>query len=125
LLRGSIGAGKSVFARGVAEGLGANFWQGSPTFALIHEYDSSPPLYHADLYRLAKSEIEGLGLQEYAAQNSILLIEWADRAQEHLAHIAPGGSIWVDIGYSGNRERVVTIHAESRKAPAFAEGLLV
>ncbi len=122
MLRGSIGAGKSVFARGVAEGLGANCWQGSPTFALIHEYDSSPRLYHADLYRLAGPEIADLGLQEYAGQSSILLIEWADRAQEYLADLSPRKPIWVDIWHSGTRERLVTIHPESRKPPAFAEG---
>src|SRR5438270_12776907 len=66
LLTGELGAGKSVLARGVALALGIERWRGSPTFALVHEYDSLPAFVHVDLYRLAQGEVEELGLEEYA-----------------------------------------------------------
>ena len=49
--QGGLGAGKTTFVRGLALGLGFDGEVSSPTFALVHEYDAKPPLYHFDLYR--------------------------------------------------------------------------
>lgn len=87
LLRGPLGAGKSVLARGVAEGLGVRRWRGSPTFALLNEYETIPPLYHADLYRLTADEVEDLHLEELL-DDGILLVEWPERA----------GTFWDTVG---------------------------
>ena len=76
LLEGQLGAGKTTLVRGLLKGLG---WQGevrSPTFNLIQIYDTSPPVLHADLYRLAGAT--GLGLEDYW-DTHLCLIEWPDR----------------------------------------------
>src|SRR5579871_6204100 len=80
LLRGPIGAGKSVLARGLGEALGVTAWAGSPTFTLVNEYETDPRLYHIDLYRLGASEVEELGLEEYLRADTLAIVEWADRA---------------------------------------------
>jgi tRNA threonylcarbamoyladenosine biosynthesis protein TsaE len=88
LLHGPLGAGKTAFARGLAAGFGAGNWRGSPTFSLIHEYETTPLLYHVDLYRLSSPEVERLGLEEYATPKSVLVCEWPERANEYMHELA-------------------------------------
>jgi tRNA threonylcarbamoyladenosine biosynthesis protein TsaE len=81
LLEGDLGAGKTVFAQGVAAGLGIDDPVTSPTFTLIHEYEGRLPLYHVDLYRLAgDADAAAIGLEEYLWGEGVTLIEWPDRA---------------------------------------------
>lgn len=81
LLQGGLGAGKTVFAQGIAQGLGVQDPVTSPTFTLIHEYEGRLPLYHVDLYRLAGDlEAGAIGLEEYLWGEGVTLIEWAERA---------------------------------------------
>lgn len=108
-LTGSLGAGKSVFARGVAEALGVQRWKGSPTFALIHEYRSIPTLIHADLYRLDEREVENLGLEEYATSDAVILAEWADRAMPLLESLPHLRRIYVRLVHVLRDERHVTV----------------
>ncbi len=86
LLIGNLGAGKTTFAKGVAEGLGAAPADeiSSPTFALIHEHGDGR-LYHVDLYRLdTAAEVASLGLEEILARSAVVLLEWAERFPELL-----------------------------------------
>jgi tRNA threonylcarbamoyladenosine biosynthesis protein TsaE len=86
LLSGNLGAGKTAFVRGLAEGLGIDPEDvSSPTFTLIHEYRGGRlTLYHADLYRLEKAATDDLGLEEL--HRGVLAVEWPDR----LRHELPG-----------------------------------
>ncbi len=115
LLYGPIGAGKSVFARGVASGLGAGRWRGSPTFTLVHEYSTKPPLYHFDLYRISADEVMDLGLLDYARPDSIMIVEWADRADEDLRALGQR-VIDVDIDHAGEDIREIRIRQAAERA---------
>jgi tRNA threonylcarbamoyladenosine biosynthesis protein TsaE len=81
LLTGGIGAGKTVFARGFARGLGIGEPVTSPTFVLHSIYDSGRlPMNHFDLYRLeAQAEVDELAIEEFM-DGAVTLVEWADRA---------------------------------------------
>lgn len=80
-LNGPLGTGKTVFARGIALGLGIKRRVVSPTFTLLNIYNGGRfTLYHFDFYRLNKhSELEDLGLEEYTDGEGITIIEWAEK----------------------------------------------
>ena len=111
LLQGDLGAGKTVFARGLAEGLGADAADvSSPTFTLIQEYRGGRlPLLHVDLYRLDDPrEIDDLGLEELG-EGAVLAVEWADKLPR-----VPRGAIHVTIEHQtdGRLVRVETPDAD-------------
>lgn len=76
LLTGDLGSGKTTFVRGLLHRLGWKDAVRSPTFNLIQDYPTQPPVMHADLYRLASAE--GIGLEDYL-DTHLCLIEWPDR----------------------------------------------
>jgi tRNA threonylcarbamoyladenosine biosynthesis protein TsaE len=105
LLHGDLGAGKTVFVRGLAAGLGADADAvTSPTFVLIQHYKGSIPLVHADLYRLeSRAAVDDLGLEELG-DGAVVAVEWAERLSR-----APEGSITVKIEDAGGDSRQITI----------------
>ena len=112
LLHGDLGAGKTAFVRGLAEGLGAPPDEvSSPTFTLAQEYRGGRVrLIHADLYRLDDPrEIDDLGLDEIGL-DSVLAIEWAEKLPR-----PPSDAIGVTITHAGETERVITIETENAK----------
>lgn len=84
-LNGELGAGKTVFARGVAEGLGVKGTVNSPSYVLMNIYRGRTPLFHFDFYRLEEEEeLLELGLEEYFYSEGVTLIEWAGKFPEVL-----------------------------------------
>ncbi len=83
LLNGEMGAGKTVFAKGVAQGLGIEDEVLSPTYAYMNDY--SGKLYHYDCYRFScGAQAEALGLCDYFYSDGICLIEWAENIKDVL-----------------------------------------
>lgn len=107
LLSGDLGAGKTVFAKGIAAGLDIDpAYVSSPTFTLVNLYEGRLKLYHVDLYRLDEGACLELGLDEILeAENSVTIIEWAERLG-----FMPPGAIRVEIDYVSDAERKITIY---------------
>jgi len=104
LLEGELGAGKTAFVRGLANGVGAPEEDvSSPTFTLVQEYRGRLPLLHADLYRLSGDEADDLGLDELG-RDGIVAIEWAAKLPRK-----PAGAIEVLIEDLGGDRRRITI----------------
>ena len=113
-LVGDLGAGKTCFVRGFAEGagVGKNAWVRSPTFTLINEYEGRLPVYHIDLYRIGKAEeLESLNLREYLYASGVSLIEWfdflpAEEVDEFLEiRIAHAGAAARELTFAAHGER--------------------
>ncbi|MCL4499042.1 MAG: tRNA (adenosine(37)-N6)-threonylcarbamoyltransferase complex ATPase subunit type 1 TsaE [Chloroflexi bacterium] len=82
-LTGDLGAGKTAFVQGLAEGLGVERRVTSPTFPIIKEYSGRIPLYHFDVYRLTSpAELVDLGYEEYFYDDGACVLEWGDRVSE-------------------------------------------
>ena len=105
LLSGDLGAGKTVFVRGLAKGLGLDETAvSSPTFTLIQEYRGPVTLYHVDLYRISSTEADELGLEELVSPRSIVAIEWAEKLARPMS-----GAIRVVIEDRGENTRAIAI----------------
>jgi tRNA threonylcarbamoyladenosine biosynthesis protein TsaE len=105
LLAGDLGAGKTVFVKGLAEGLGASPDEvTSPTFTLVQEYRGGRLLLvHVDLYRLQAVEVDDLGLDEIA-RGGVLAIEWPDRLPRSI-----DGAVRVTIEHRDETTRTLRI----------------
>ena len=81
LLYGDLGAGKTAFVRGLADGLGIDPAEvSSPTFTIVQEYRGPRlTLQHVDLYRLSPAEVDDLALDDLLNEHTIMAIEWAER----------------------------------------------
>jgi len=82
-LVGDLGAGKTQFTKGVAEGLGSDAVVTSPTFVLMNTYEGRLPLRHYDLYRLESVEMESLGFDDVRGTSAVV-VEWGEKAGEAL-----------------------------------------
>lgn len=102
LLDGDMGAGKTVFSKGIAKGLDIQEEVTSPTYAYMNDYDGR--LFHYDCYRIESVEqAEQLGLADYFDMGGICLIEWA----QNIAPLLPKNVKRVKIIKSGENERTI------------------
>lgn len=106
LLSGDLGAGKTAFVKGLAEGLGIDPGEvSSPTFTLIQEYRGGRlTLYHIDLYRLTPREVDDLGLDDLIVEGGVVAVEWPDRWSN-----APPEAVRVTLTASGDTDRTIEI----------------
>jgi tRNA threonylcarbamoyladenosine biosynthesis protein TsaE len=107
-LEGNLGAGKTVFAKGLICGLGQADPDDvpSPSFTLINEYDLRLKAYHVDLYRLeTREDLRSLDLEEIFAQPAVILVEWAEK----LGNLDLRGVVKVKIEDLGKDERRIEI----------------
>ncbi len=106
-LTGELGAGKTCFAKGLAEGMGIKGYVKSPSFTILNIYgEGRLPFYHIDLYRIEnKLELVDLGLDEYVYGRGVTVIEWAERIEDEL----PPNTITVKLSYEGETKRRIEI----------------
>lgn len=84
-LSGDLGCGKTAIVCGIARAKGHNDYVSSPTFTIVNEYDTSPPIFHFDVYRVYDpDELFEIGFEEYFERKGIVLIEWANLISEIL-----------------------------------------
>ena len=116
-LEGPLGAGKTWFVQGLAQGLGIPLETEvrSPSFALIHEYKGRLPVYHVDLYRLNHAqELQELGLWELAESHGVLIVEWLSLFPKAI----PAEYVQIEIAFAQQehaRDIHLTPHGERYK----------
>ena len=107
---GDLGAGKTAFTRGIAEGLGVSEQVTSPTYTIVNEYLSGRlPLFHFDMYRLGSSEeLFDIGWEDYLARGGVVAVEWSENVTDAL-----DGAITVRIEKTAADERRITIEGSA------------
>ena len=122
-LVGELGAGKTVFARGVARALGVTELVVSPTFTIVREYEGRVPLVHVDVYRIdAVQELHDLGFEEVVRDDAVTIVEWGDM----IDGLLPGERLDVRLTPgAADDERVVEIEGHGRSWSARAAELAV
>jgi len=112
-LAGDLGAGKTTFVQGVAQGWGSLDGVSSPTFVLVNTYRGADgnTLYHLDAYRLANAlEAEDLDL-DTLIDTGPLLIEWPERIESAL----PRERLWVSLRYIADEQRGMVFEAHGKR----------
>lgn len=120
ILSGGLGAGKTFFTRALCHALGLPEEERvtSPTFTLVHEYETKPRLVHADLYRLQdEDEVFELGLENQRRQGSVLVVEWGAPFVEVLG----GDALLLDLEQNPRRGH---LHSSSDRGRAIIQQLL-
>lgn len=109
-LEGDLGAGKTTFTKGLAEGLGITRTVSSPTFTIIKEYQGNMPLFHMDVYRV-KDSFEDLGFDEYFEGVGVTVVEWAHLIKEQL----PKQLLSVYLYHTGENEREIVLKPQGKR----------
>ncbi|NLV50713.1 MAG: tRNA (adenosine(37)-N6)-threonylcarbamoyltransferase complex ATPase subunit type 1 TsaE [Clostridiales bacterium] len=112
-LCGDLGAGKTAFVRGLADGLGCTEPITSPSFTIVNEHKAKLPLYHFDLYRLScADELFDIGWDEYSQNGGICAVEWSENAPE----VFGPETIRVFIEKTGENTRTIQIDIPGKEA---------
>ena len=119
-LDGELGSGKTMFTKGIANGLGIEEVITSPTFTIIKEYlDGEMPLYHMDVYRLDGDTSE-VGIEDYFTKGGIVVIEWANTIKD----ILPEERLDIKFKISGENSRTLIITPHGQKYEELCEAVL-
>ncbi len=120
-LLGPLGAGKTTLVKGLAEGLGVSKDHvASPTFVLVHEYDGRCAVFHMDWYRLDSLEgLDELSIEEYFNNDSIVIVEWADKAP----HVLPHDHLMVNLTHEGEDHRKIHVSANGKRGEEILKAL--
>jgi tRNA threonylcarbamoyladenosine biosynthesis protein TsaE len=112
-LYGDLGAGKTTLIKGIASAFGIPERDvGSASFVIVAEYETTPPFYHIDLYRIEqKDDLEGVGIWEYIESEGTTVIEWAERLSE-----TPENAVKITIKYIDESSREFIIEGIDAKA---------
>ncbi len=107
-LKGDLGAGKTAFTAGIAEGLGVSNSVSSPTFTIVNEYlNGRIPVYHFDLYRLGdEDDLYDIGIDEYLYGDGVCIFEWPELV-EGLAEIYYNIEILKDLTVSEDYRKII------------------
>lgn len=108
-LDGELGVGKTVFAHGIAQGLGVASWRGSPTFSLVHEYSGRLPLFHLDAYRISGAELIDLDVGPLHDAGGVVVVEWAENIAAALPAFGADRILRVRIHDEGESTRSIEI----------------
>ena len=104
-LFGGLGAGKTAFVRGLARGLNCAGEVCSPTYAIMNEYQGSPPLAHFDMYRIDGWEgLESTGFFDYLDREYVLTVEWSENILAALPENA--WRVTISPGENGHSRRI-------------------
>ena len=104
--QGGLGAGKTAFIRGLAQGLGVAGEVSSPTFALVHEYPGTPPLVHFDMYRIhSLDDLYTTGYFDYLDTGAVIAVEWS----ENISAALDEDAIYVTIEPLSETDRKIII----------------
>jgi len=106
-LTGPLGAGKTCFIKGLADGLGIDSNQvSSPSYTIVNEYHGQQDLFHFDLYRLeGEAELNNVGWDDYLTREGIIAVEWGEKAGQLL----PKKHIDVEIEMLYENSRRITL----------------
>ena len=119
-LDGELGSGKTMFTKGIANGLGIEEVITSPTFTIIKEYlDGEMPLYHMDVYRLDGDTSE-VGIEDYYTKGGIVVIEWANTIKD----VLPEERLDIKFKISGENSRTLIITPHGQKYEELCEAVL-
>lgn len=121
-LVGPLGAGKTQLVKGIASGNAVDDVRRvtSPTFVLLHEYPGRVTLYHLDAYRLPdETALALLGFDELVRDDSVVVVEWADRVPNAM----PREAVWIEIAPTGATGRALSLRAEGARAVAFLQAV--
>lgn len=109
-LEGDLGAGKTTFTKGLAEGLEIKKTVNSPTFTIIKEYHGRLPLYHMDVYRVEDS-YEDLGFDEYFEGSGVTVVEWAHLIEDQL----PNELLTIHLKHGENDTRTISLEPKGAR----------